>query len=89
MKTIDFSNYLDVLSGFRKPWHGNYYAMYSSVLGGVVLDPVSGRPAEYVAVGLRKRDGALVESTVTDNQGATDSEVVKRLFPLHYRPRAR
>lgn len=40
MKTIDFSNYLDVLSGFRKPWHGNYYAMYSSLLGGVVRDPL-------------------------------------------------
>jgi branched-chain amino acid aminotransferase len=40
MKTIDCSNYLDVLSGTRKPWHEKYYAMYSSVLGGVVVDPV-------------------------------------------------
>lgn len=40
MKTIDCSNYLDVLSGIRKPWHEKYYAMYSSVLGGVALDPV-------------------------------------------------
>jgi branched-chain amino acid aminotransferase len=40
MKIIDCSNYLDVLSGTRKPWHEKYYAMYSSVLGGVVLDPV-------------------------------------------------
>ena len=40
MKMIDFSNYLEVLSGLRKPWHEKYYAMYSSVLGGVVLDPV-------------------------------------------------
>ena len=40
MKTIDFSNYLEVLSGLRKPWHKTYFAMYSSVLGGVVLDPL-------------------------------------------------
>jgi branched-chain amino acid aminotransferase len=40
MKIIDCSNYLDVLSGTRKPWHEKYYAMYSSVLGGVVTDPV-------------------------------------------------
>ncbi|MEI7901871.1 MAG: aminotransferase class IV [bacterium] len=40
MKTIEFSNYLDVLSNIRKPWHEKYYAMYSSVLGGVVLDPL-------------------------------------------------
>lgn len=40
MITIGFSNYLDVLSGVRKSWHENYYAMYSSVLGGVTLDPV-------------------------------------------------
>ena len=40
MKTIDFSNYLHVLESLRKPWHGTYYAMYSSLLGGVVLDPL-------------------------------------------------
>jgi len=40
MKTIDFSNYLEVLEGLRKPWHEKYYALYSSVLGGVVLDPL-------------------------------------------------
>ena len=40
MKKIDFSNYLHVLEGSRKPWHQKYYAMYSSVLGGVVLDPL-------------------------------------------------
>ncbi len=40
MTIIDFSNYSDVLSGIRKPWHENYYAMYSSVLGGATLEPV-------------------------------------------------
>lgn len=40
MKTIDFSNYLNVLDGLRKPWHDKYYAMYSSMLGGVVRDPM-------------------------------------------------
>jgi len=40
MKTIDFSNYLQALEALRKPWHGTYYAMYSSLLGGVVLDPL-------------------------------------------------
>ena len=40
MKVIDFSNYLQVLEGIHKPWHEKYYAMYSSVLGGVVLDPL-------------------------------------------------
>lgn len=40
MKTIDFSNYLEVLEKLRKPWHAKYYALYSSVLGGVVLDPL-------------------------------------------------
>lgn len=40
MRIIDFSNYMAVLEGSRKPWHAKYYAMFSSVLGGVVLDPV-------------------------------------------------
>lgn len=40
MKTIDFSNYLETLSGLRKPWHVRYFAMYSSLLGGVTLDPL-------------------------------------------------
>lgn len=40
MKLIDFSNYLAVLETTRKPWHDKYYALYSSVLGGVTLDPV-------------------------------------------------
>jgi branched-chain amino acid aminotransferase len=40
MKTIDLSNYLEVLSALRKPWQQSYYALYSSVLGGVVVDPL-------------------------------------------------
>lgn len=40
MKTIDFSNYRETLSGLRRPWHERYFAMYSSLLGGVVLDPL-------------------------------------------------
>ncbi len=40
MKLIDFNNYLAVLEATRKPWHDKYYALYSSVLGGVTLDPV-------------------------------------------------
>ena len=40
MKTIDFSNYLEVLGGLRKPWHAKYFALYSSVLGGIVTDPL-------------------------------------------------
>ena len=40
MKSIDFSNYLEVLVSLRQPWHGKYYAMYSSVLGGIVFDPL-------------------------------------------------
>lgn len=40
MKRIDASNYLDTLTSGRKPWHARYYAMYSSVLGGVVTDPL-------------------------------------------------
>ncbi|MDD4102874.1 MAG: aminotransferase class IV, partial [Kiritimatiellae bacterium] len=40
MKIIGLNNYLAVLDAARKPWHGKYYALYSSVLGGVTLDPV-------------------------------------------------
>lgn len=40
MKTIDFSNYLATLSGLRRPWHERYFAMYSSLLGGVTRDPL-------------------------------------------------
>jgi len=31
---------MDALIATRMPWHRNYYAFYSSVLGGVVTDPV-------------------------------------------------
>ena len=40
MKLIGFNNYLAVLEATRKPWHDKYYALYSSVLGGITLDPV-------------------------------------------------
>jgi len=40
MRIIDFSNYFAVLEAGRKKWQESYYAMYSSVLGGIVLDPV-------------------------------------------------
>jgi branched-chain amino acid aminotransferase len=40
MKRIDLSNYVEALSALRKPWHAKYHAMYSSLLGGVVTDPL-------------------------------------------------
>ncbi|MCL2104768.1 MAG: aminotransferase class IV [Kiritimatiellaeota bacterium] len=40
MKIISFSDYTDALAATRMPWMERYYAMYSSVLGGVVTDPV-------------------------------------------------
>ena len=40
MKVITLSDYPQALNKTRSPWHQNYYAMYSSVLGGVVTDPV-------------------------------------------------
>jgi len=40
MKCIDKVNYLERLEATRQAFHGRYYAMYSSVLDGVVLDPV-------------------------------------------------
>jgi branched-chain amino acid aminotransferase len=40
MKRIDLANYAAVLAGTRQPYHDRYYAMYSSVLGGVTTDPV-------------------------------------------------
>lgn len=36
---LDRSAWLDVLDGTRRPWHDAYYAMYSSLWGGVVTDP--------------------------------------------------
>lgn len=40
MKVIEPSDYLQTLEKTRKTWHRNYYAMYSSLLGGVVTDPL-------------------------------------------------
>lgn len=40
MKRIDLTNYVATLTGLRKPYQANYFAMYSSVLDGVVTDPV-------------------------------------------------
>jgi len=40
MKLIDKAHYLSALDATRQSFHGRYYAMYSSVLDGVVVDPV-------------------------------------------------
>lgn len=40
MKVITLADYSAALEKTRSPWHENYYAMYSSVLGGIVTDPV-------------------------------------------------
>ncbi len=40
MRLIDRSGYLDALTARSFSYHANYYAMYSSLLGGVVTDPV-------------------------------------------------
>jgi len=40
MKIITLSDYAQALNKTRAPWHASYYAMYSSVLGGIVTDPV-------------------------------------------------
>lgn len=40
MKHIDRSNYASALDGCRRPYHDTYFAMYSSLLGGLVTDPV-------------------------------------------------
>lgn len=40
MKQIDRNTYFTVLDKVRKPYHDRYLAMYSSVLGGVVTDPM-------------------------------------------------
>lgn len=40
MKLIDKAHYLEVLATTRQAFHDRYYAMYSSILDGVVLDPL-------------------------------------------------
>ncbi|MFO7937131.1 MAG: aminotransferase class IV [Kiritimatiellia bacterium] len=40
MNVIKLSEYIETLEKNRKPWQKNYYAMYSSLLRGVVTDPV-------------------------------------------------
>jgi len=40
MKLINRADYLESLEKTRRPWHAKYYAMYSSVLTGTVVDPV-------------------------------------------------
>ena len=40
MKHIDAANYLATLATRRQPYHDGYYAMYSSVLDGIVTDPL-------------------------------------------------
>lgn len=40
MKRVDWSTLREMAPRLRKPYHDNYYAMYSSVYGGIVTDPV-------------------------------------------------
>lgn len=40
MKRIDCTTYIEHLQTLRQPWHNRFYAMYSSVLGAVVTDPL-------------------------------------------------
>jgi len=40
MKHISLDGYLAALEAARQPYHAHYYAMYSSLLGGVVTHPV-------------------------------------------------
>jgi len=40
MKRIDLSNYTEALVRSRQPWQAKYFAMYSSLLDGLVTDPV-------------------------------------------------
>jgi branched-chain amino acid aminotransferase len=40
MKLIDNAHYLEVLATTSQSFHERYYAMYSSILDGVVLDPL-------------------------------------------------
>jgi len=39
MKQYDLATFAAALDARRQPWYGNYYAMYSSLLDGVVTDP--------------------------------------------------
>ncbi len=39
MKHLDRTNFLEALGNRGQPWHAGYYAMYSSLLDGVVTDP--------------------------------------------------
>ncbi len=39
MNRIDLAAFAQLAPSLRKPWHDGYYAMYSSVLGGVVTEP--------------------------------------------------
>lgn len=45
-------------------------------VAGVVVDPDSHRPLEFVAVTLKRADGVVVQSTVTDNHGCFTLEKV-------------
>lgn len=40
MKLMDSAHYLERLAATRQSWQTRYYAMYSSILDGVVVDPV-------------------------------------------------
>ena len=40
MRRIDTDFFVKMTDKLRKPYHANYYAMYSSVYGGIVTDPV-------------------------------------------------
>ena len=39
MKRLDHTNFLKALDAHRQPWFEKYYAMYTSLLDGVVTDP--------------------------------------------------
>jgi len=40
MRHIDKADYIEILESTRRDYHKNYFAMYSSLLGGIVTDPV-------------------------------------------------
>lgn len=39
MKQLNRTNYVEALESLKRPWFNGYYAMYSSLLDGVVTDP--------------------------------------------------